>query len=188
MTAISIAMATYNGERHLHAQLESLAAQTLRPLELVVTDDGSTDGTMAIVEKFRRTAPFPVRVFSNKQRLNYTKNFLRAASLCQGDWIAFCDQDDVWLEHKLATVATRIAKHPDAILIKHSGIMTDEELRPVGVRLPNLPDDEVLPPLCERGFGERGFARDSGFMGFAMVFRADILSIAGAIPLPNLPS
>src|SRR5664280_13480 len=101
---ISIAMATYNGERFIREQLDSLARQTYLPCELIVSDDGSTDRTLEIVEDFAKSAPFSVRAYRNEQNLGYADNFLKAASLCDGEWIAFCDQDDVWFDNKLARV------------------------------------------------------------------------------------
>jgi hypothetical protein len=98
---VSVAMATYNGERHILEQLNSLATQTLRPFELVVTDDGSTDATIRIIEQFAASAPFPVRLYRNPHRLGYADNFLQAAQLCSGEFVAFCDQDDLWLKDKL---------------------------------------------------------------------------------------
>ena len=83
-------MATYNGRQHIRRQLDSLAAQTLIPAELVITDDGSDDDTISVVEEFAKNAPFAVKVFRNEARLGYRKNFMRAASLCQSDLIAFC--------------------------------------------------------------------------------------------------
>ena len=68
---ISIAMATYNGAKYIRDQLETLARQSLSPMELVVTDDGSTDETLNIVEAFSAVAPFPVLVFRNATRLGY---------------------------------------------------------------------------------------------------------------------
>lgn len=103
-TTISIAMATYNGASFIREQLESLAAQIVLPCELVVTDDGSTDETLDIIADFSRTAPFPVRLYRNAQRLHYRANFMQCANRCLGDLIAFCDQDDIWDRHKLATM------------------------------------------------------------------------------------
>src|SRR5581483_5816839 len=102
---ISIAMATYNGGQFIREQLDSLSRQTFLPCELVVCDDGSTDHTLAIVETFAASAPFAVRIHRNKKRLGFGPNFLKAASLCDGEVIAFSDQDDVWLETKLACYA-----------------------------------------------------------------------------------
>ena len=72
---ISVALCTYNGERFLWEQLESLARQTQLPDELVVCDDCSTDHTVDLVHKFALTAPFKVRVFVNEQQAGVTKNF-----------------------------------------------------------------------------------------------------------------
>ena len=95
-------MCTYNGEKFLRGQLASIAQQSRSPHELVICDDGSTDSTPAIVEEFSRTAGFPVRFVRNPVNLGSTKNFEKALSLCHGDFIALCDQDDIWLPQKLA--------------------------------------------------------------------------------------
>ena len=78
--SVSIAMATYNGRKHIQRQLGSLAAQTQLPTELVVTDDCSTDDTIAIVDEFAKGAPFTVKVMRNDARLGYRANFMRAAN------------------------------------------------------------------------------------------------------------
>jgi glycosyltransferase involved in cell wall biosynthesis len=134
---ISIAMATYNGARYIREQLDSLAAQTLLPCELVVTDDGSTDATLDIVRDFAREAPFPVRVYCNENRLGYADNFLFAASLCKGDVIAFCDQDDVWMAEKLDTCAPAFAD-PDVLLVIHAARVTGPDLTPTGSFFPDI--------------------------------------------------
>ena len=85
--SISIAMATYDGARFVAEQLASFAAQTRLPDELVVTDDGSTDGTLEIVERFAATAPFAVHIHRNPARLGYTLNFSEAVSKCEGEII-----------------------------------------------------------------------------------------------------
>jgi glycosyltransferase involved in cell wall biosynthesis len=102
---ISIAMATYNGERFLEEQLRTLGEQVKLPDEVVVCDDGSTDRTLEILVQFAERAPFRVRLVINDQRLGWRENFLKAASLCTSDYIAFCDQDDVWLPDKLSVVS-----------------------------------------------------------------------------------
>ncbi len=133
MVTISVAMATFNGAQHLREQLDSLAAQECAPHELVVGDDGSTDDTVAILEAFGKDAPFPVRIVRNAQSLGYGENFIQAAARCSGDWIAFCDQDDVWLRHKLAFCSRKIAAAPaDLRLLNHEAYVTDHELRTAG--------------------------------------------------------
>jgi len=131
---ISVAMATYNGERFISEQLHSLAAQTLRPDELVVSDDGSTDTTLRIVESFARSAPFPVLILRNRVNVGFTLNFFRAAAQCSGDLLVFCDQDNVWLRHKLERCAG-IFSDQEIVLMVHSSEVIDESGARVGQRL-----------------------------------------------------
>jgi len=105
MFSVSVAMATYNGSRYIREQLASLASQSCVPTELVITDDSSDDGTLELASDFARDAPFPMRLYRNPKRLGYRANFMRAASLCRSDLIAFCDQDDVWYRHKIEACA-----------------------------------------------------------------------------------
>jgi glycosyltransferase involved in cell wall biosynthesis len=143
---VSIAMATYNGERFLQEQLDSLAAQTLLPLELVVGDDGSTDGTLEILERFARRAPFPVHIQKNAPTLGYGENFLSTASRCSGEWIAFCDQDDVWLPHKLEKHSLAIALAPSVDLVASRAIRVDEVLSPVRSYSTSGRSDHIAQP------------------------------------------
>jgi glycosyltransferase involved in cell wall biosynthesis len=97
-------MAAYNGEKFLEQQLQSLSKQTRLPAALIVCDDTSSDATADIIKRFSETAPFPVKLVVNEQRLGWRGNFLKSASLCASEYIAFCDQDDIWLPEKLAIV------------------------------------------------------------------------------------
>ena len=101
MPTISVALATYNGEAFLRAQLASLANQSVRPAELVVADDNSSNSTVAIISEFARQAPFEVRILQNKLRLGHRLNFMQLARNCRSDLISFCDQDDIWHHDKL---------------------------------------------------------------------------------------
>src|SRR5579875_865233 len=130
--SVSVALATHNGERFLAEQLSSLAAQTRPPAELVVYDDCSTDGTVALIERFARTAPFEVRLLEGQRQLGHAEAFLRAAAACRGDLVAFCDQDDVWLAHKLARCVSEFEREPQLTLVVHSAALIDS----VGQRLP----------------------------------------------------
>ena len=121
---ISVAMATYNGAAYLADQLKSLATQTKKPAELVICDDQSSDATAEIVRSFARRAPFPVTFVANEQRLHYADNFLKAAGLCSSDHVAFCDQDDIWLPHKIATVAHALDSS-GACLVGHKATNID---------------------------------------------------------------
>ena len=164
---ISIAMATYNGGRFIAEQLASLGKQTLLPLELVVNDDGSTDKTIELIEEFARTAPFPVKIFRNEQRLGYADNFLHAASRCAGDLIAFCDQDDLWMSSKLE-ICSREFQDPDVLLCVHSGELFGHGVA-AGAKCPGYDKRRVFNPLTI-------YPLLSSY-GFAMLIRKTLLTI-----------
>lgn len=97
---ISVAMATYNGSEYLISQLDSIAAQTLLPEEIIICDDCSTDETINIIEQHKLFEIIKLNL--NEQRIGIVENFKKAASLCKADnFIAFADQDDIWLPTKL---------------------------------------------------------------------------------------
>ena len=96
---VSIAMATYNGERFLRKQLDSLFSQTRRPDEVVVCDDNSSDGTIDILKEYK--LKYGLRYYVNSSSLGVNRNFFKAIELCTGDYIAICDQDDIWLPNKI---------------------------------------------------------------------------------------
>ena len=118
--SISVAMATFNGAPYILAQLQSLAKQSILPNELVVSDDGSTDATLDIIEQFSLSAPFKVLINRNAVRLGFADNFLKAAQLTNSRWIAFCDQDDIWFPRKIETVLKTIGSDEELHLIVHT--------------------------------------------------------------------
>jgi glycosyltransferase involved in cell wall biosynthesis len=132
---LSIALATYNGERYLGEQLESILHQTRLPEELVIFDDASTDATPAIVQEFAKGAPFPVRFQINAERLGSTRNFEAAIRACSGDIIFLCDQDDVWYPEKIARMEERFIHDLEAGAVFTDADVVDQDLRPFGPRL-----------------------------------------------------
>jgi len=115
---VSIAMATYNGAKFIGEQLASLAAQSVKPLELIVCDDRSSDDTVAIVRRFAVTAPFPVKIYENAETLGYRRNFMKAAAAGKGDILCFCDQDDIWDVRKLDVICDYFGR-TDRLLASH---------------------------------------------------------------------
>lgn len=132
---ISIALCTYNGERFLREQLDSIVSQTLLPDELVVCDDRSQDATLEILIAFSERSSFPVHIYQNEANLGSTKNFEKAISLCQGDIIALCDQDDVWKPQKLKRLAETLQTNPEAGYVFSNADIVDENLNPLGNHL-----------------------------------------------------
>lgn len=145
---ISIAMATYNGAKYLHEQLDSFLHQTRQPDELVVCDDCSTDETLEILEEFRRQAPFSVHICRNKVNLGHIRNFEKALSLCVGDMIFLSDQDDVWDPKKLSVVCDCFNENPSLDVVTNDAHYTDEKLNRSGVT--------VLQKILSEGLGPAG--------------------------------
>lgn len=110
---ISVALCTYNGEKYLLEQLESIVQQSVQVNEIVVCDDGSQDRTIAILTEFAKSVPFPVRIYQNETNLGSTKNFEKCLSLCKGDIIFCCDQDDRWRDDKVEKQTTYLANNPE---------------------------------------------------------------------------
>lgn len=170
---VSVAVATYNGERYLPQQLDSIYRQTYRNIEVVVTDDCSQDKTVEILERYRKK--YGLKYFVNDENLGYAKNFERAASLCSGDYIAFCDQDDIFFSDKIETLVREIGEYSliysDAALIDGDGA----EFAQSYMRYVNFP---MLTgnPFKELVF--RCFIR-----GFQVLFTRDLL--LAALPMPD---
>lgn len=125
---VSIALCTYNGEKFLINQLESFLRQTRLPDEIVVCDDRSTDASIQLIEKFSRTASFPVRIHVNEKNLGTTKNFEKAISLCTGDVIFLSDQDDVWLPEKIHLIKSEFEQNKNLGMVFTNAELVDEDL------------------------------------------------------------
>ena len=161
-------LCTYNGAAHLREQLESIAAQTLPPCELIACDDGSTDATMEILEAFRRRSAFPVTIVRNERNLGSTANFDQGIERATGRFVALSDQDDLWLPEKLATLLPVLEGTPSL-----GGVFTDafvlDERRHAGAR----PGGTTLWGM--HGFTaarQRAFADRDG--AIAHLLRADV--------------
>jgi glycosyltransferase involved in cell wall biosynthesis len=176
---ISVAMATYNGERWLRAQLDSIYGQRGVRLEVVVCDDGSTDGTVAILEEYRER--HGLILHRNPVRLGYKENFVAAMRACTAPLIALSDQDDVWEPEKLVTLADALG---DDLLVHSDVVVVDT-------------DGGLIAPSCRhRDFGERLgqvfldrdyhrkslLTRSTLAQGCTMLFRRELLDVALPIP------
>ncbi|HEX8116810.1 MAG TPA: glycosyltransferase family 2 protein [Pyrinomonadaceae bacterium] len=178
---LSVALCTYNGERFLQEQLDSIAAQTRLPDELVVSDDRSTDGTRQIVESFAAAAPFRVKLHVNEVNVGSSRNFDNAVRLCEGDVIALCDQDDVWLPEKLGRTEEVFAADADAGLVFGDAEVVGEDLSPTGRRL----WDWTFTTAVQREMRRDAFLtllRHNVVTGATTAFRARLKPLALPIP------
>ncbi len=163
---VSVALASYNGEAYLEEQLTSILQNLREGDEVVVSDDGSTDGTRDLV---RRMASEDGRVkLIDGPCQGLIKNFEHAISACRGDVIFLSDQDDVWHADKVEAVLACF-EETGAALVLHDAQMTDNERH-------------VLAPSFFAVRGSRaGYLKNlwkNSYIGSCMAFRKDLLTVA----------
>lgn len=124
MTTVSVVVATYNGAEYIEEQLCSIFSQSANISEIIVVDDCSTDNTLDVVRGLKDDR---LLVKENSVNLGYIKNFERALSLASSDWVALCDQDDIWVSHKIESQLEFVSElncdavFSDALLVSFSG-------------------------------------------------------------------
>ncbi|KGJ72198.1 hypothetical protein GY21_17040 [Cryobacterium roopkundense] len=133
---VSVALCTHNGDAFLRSQLESILNQTRVPDEIVISDDASTDATLAVAAEVLGDRVNPsLIVLHNATALGVTSNFAQALAACSGDLLTLCDQDDVWdptkIERMIAEFEARpnlLLLHTDARIVGSTGQPTGESL------------------------------------------------------------
>mgnify|MGYP005848946475 CR=1 FL=1 len=125
---ISVAVATYNGERFILEQLVSLTKQNRPPDEIIVCDDHSKDRTVEIIKRFAVRSKVPVHLTINPTNLGVVKNFEKAISICSGEIIALCDQDDIWLPDKLGMMEEEFENSNSVSGVFSDGLVVDQHL------------------------------------------------------------
>lgn len=132
MTSVSVALAAWRGARHLEAQLRSLLSQERLPDLVVVSDDGSDDGTAELAEALLAGAPFRWKVVAHGTPHGVAPNFEHAVSHCDGEIVFFCDQDDVWHPPKIRRTLEAMASTPGCGYAFSDARLVDEDLHPLG--------------------------------------------------------
>lgn len=125
MKTVSIVLCSFNGERFLKEQIESIVCQTYPIHEIIFQDDGSTDRTLEIAQTYADQYPF-IRICRNTENLGFNRNFENALKKATGDFIAIADQDDIWYPQKIEKQVQAIGTHDLCI----SGYHTDATYQP----------------------------------------------------------
>lgn len=116
---VSVCMATYNGEKYIRQQMESILHQSRRPDEVILCDDGSQDETICIIQDFingyglQNTWKF----YQNDRNKGYPGNFYYVMSLCSGDLVFLSDQDDIWHMEKIDHMCQVFEKYPETLVV-----------------------------------------------------------------------
>ena len=183
---IAVALCTYNGASYLREQLRSIVTQTTLPDELVVTDDGSADNTMSILDEELRDVPFAVDSVRNAQTKGVAENFAFTLSRCTADVIALADQDDVWQRHRLARGTAPFADSEVTATFSDAALI-DEGGRP---QEPSLWDVHDIGGQSRRRLRRqatwRQLVRWNCVTGATLAIRRDILDVALPVPPDTL--
>lgn len=128
---LSVIIPTYNGSKYLAAALDSVVVQQDNNLECVIIDDGSTDNTLAIVEKYQNQ--LNIKLITKARAGNWVANTNHALTVASGIYACFLHQDDLWLEGRLKNIKTAVAAYPQASLYLHDSVFIDDRGKPLGM-------------------------------------------------------
>lgn len=136
MCNISVVMPVYNAEKYIGIQLKSILKQTLIPDEIIICDDSSTDSTCKQIQKIvDQSAKYKkiVKLIKNTNRLGMNRNFEKAVSLSNGEYIFLCDADDYWFKNKINYMFNLISKSKNLIAINNCRF-ADHQLMPLKIK------------------------------------------------------
>lgn len=141
-------MATYNGEKYLRAQLDSIRSQSVPPDQIVISDDCSTDRTAKVVREFSADTMIPVRFFENTETTGFIRNFHNALAHCEGDIIFLSDQDDQWMPDRIKACVACFESHPEILSLNCRPVISEEpekeKIRSGVAALQNVPLKKFL--------------------------------------------
>ncbi|PLR90781.1 glycosyltransferase family 2 protein [Bacillus sp. T33-2] len=176
---VSVAMATYNGEKYLKPQIDSILSQLSSDDELIISDDHSSDQTLSIIEEYKKVDP-RVKLFINEES-GVTSNFENAIKHTQNDIIFLSDQDDVWKPEKVETVKSYYKQNPEIQMIMSDITVVDNEL------------NTTIDSFYEFRGSRKGVIKNiikNSYIGCAMSFRkelkAKILPIPRKVPMHDM--
>lgn len=176
---VDVVLCTFNGERFLAAQLESIERQTRQPERVRVFDDGSTDGTLAILAGFKSRLPLDVAVHAS--RLGARQNFSQALARADADVVFLCDQDDVWRPDKVAVQLHLLDDRPHGLLACSDAGLIDADGASLGGRLLS----RLGAPAAagwDAGDMHAALLKRNLVTGATCAVRRDLLSLALPVP------
>lgn len=174
---ISVVMGTYNGEKFLEQQIESILSQTYSNIELIISDDASTDATSSILKKYEQQ--LNVKVFYHSTNQGYIKNFEFALCQATGELIALSDQDDIWLNHKLEKLYQKFITQPHTLLVNSNSLLINEQNESLQIKTEDLKNlDAANDP--------RSFVFFNVIWGHSILISKKLLQIALPFP-PHVP-
>jgi glycosyltransferase involved in cell wall biosynthesis len=169
---VSIALCAYNGKKFLEQQIDSILNQSYKNIELIIVDDNSTDNTIDIINRYIKYDN-RIRLYKNSKNIGFIKNFEKAISLCTGEYICLCDQDDIWLKDKVKILVENIK---DNTLIYSNASLVDEDGNDLNKSL-------VDPEKMIKGNNNKAFILNNCVSGNTLMFKKEL--IEHILPIPK---
>jgi len=172
---VSIIVATYNGEKYIEEQIMSLVHQTYKHIEIIVTDDCSKDATVDMVRRLAEQYN-NIKLYQNEHNIGYQKNFEKGIRLAKGEYIALCDQDDVWSFEKIQILLECIGSHT---LVYSNSRLVDSDGKDLGKTMKeHLGINKFIS-----GKNPYFFMVKNCVSGHAMMFRSNL--VESIVPFPD---
>lgn len=172
MKRISVAMVTYQGEKYISEQLDSILVCLSAEDEIVISDDGSGDGTLEIIRKYTK-ADKRIRLIDGPRK-GVKANVENALRACEGAYIFLADQDDIWMPEKVERVMAELEK-PDIGLVVHDAVVMDGKCENVVL--------ESFYSLKDSGAGVLKNIWRNTYIGCCMAFKRELLK--EVLPIPS---
>lgn len=182
---VSVALCTYNGERYLAEQLDSIMKQTVPVGEVVITDDGSQDNTLAILAGYQAKYPGMFRIFQNETNLGFIKNFEKAIRLCEYPVVIISDQDDLWENNKVAETVNFLEENQQFDGVFHDLKLIDgQATQPSYLNWKGISHKDIINEIESHRLFESLVKRGSFILGCALAIRKEALQKYGMEDFP----
>lgn len=168
---ISVVVASYNGEKYIKEQIDSILNNLRKNDELIISDDGSTDRTIELIRKYEDSRIRLVKGPGN----GIKKNIEYAIGLCSGEYIFLADQDDIWMADKVEKVM-KVFEREKCHLVLHDAKVIKAEQK----------EEVLMPSFMEFRNAKAGVLKNiikNSYIGCCMAFHADLKEVI--LPIPN---
>lgn len=145
---VSVILCTYNGEKYIEEQLNSILDQTRLPDEIVIVDDRSSDNTVSSIVNLLQNSKVNFQIHINETNLGVVKNFEKGMRLSTGDILFTCDQDDVWVKHKIERILNEFDNNPRCLLAFSDAILVNKDRISFPYRLWDV--SRVIPEVFDQ--------------------------------------
>lgn len=168
---VSILLCSYNGEKYISKQLDSIKNQTVQADEVIIKDDCSTDRTVEICEQFIKNNSLSWKIIRNENNLGYRLNFLQGLKETSEEIVFLCDQDDIWKSNKIEEMSKEMEANNEIMSLTSTMDLIDEK-------------DDVIKKHLKHPFSKKGDIRKINnkeyykfptYLGMTMAIRREVI-------------